>query len=345
MSYFYEQYGDGLEIRDLIRANAGYHLDLLADAARQRRPDTTSFADLYADWSITNLINDARFADGRYSHRHLATTVLTEPLTRSASDTVAQFGSDYWQFESSDQDRVLRFGGSDTIGVVDARPEGNAMWWSNRGDSTHTSLSRVFDLRDVSSATLQYRLWHDLEADWDYGFVSVSTDGGRTFTSLASRHTTDTDPQGYNYGHAYTGRSGGDTARWVDEQIDLTPFAGGEVVVRFSLITDDAVNRPGIAIDNIRVPEIGFADDVEALIDGWDARGWVRTDNRLPQQWELRLVRVSGGDVTFERLEVDPQGRAEARIAAGDRGVLIVMATTPYTTERASYTLALEAEG
>ncbi len=342
LSYFYEQYGDGLDLKDLIRANAGHHLDLLADVARQRRPDIEGFADLYADWAVANLINDARFEDGRYSYQQLPTTVMTDELSRRANDSVAQFGSDYWQFAASDRERVLQFAGSATIGVVAAQPDGNAMWWSNRGDSTHTSLSRSFDLRNVASATLQYRLWHDLEADWDYGFVSVSTDGGQTFTPLASRHTTDTDPQGYNYGHAYTGRSGGDTARWIDEQIDLTPFAGREVVVRFSMITDDAVNRPGIAIDNVRVPEIGFRDDAETSLAGWDARGWVRTDNRLPQRWELRLVRVRDGNVTVERIEVDPQGRATARIDAGERGALVVMATTPYTTERATYTLRLE---
>jgi immune inhibitor A len=341
MTYFYEQYGDLVDLQELIRANAGHRLELLAEVARQRRPDITSFADLYADWSIANLISDPRFGDGRYSYSQLPVTADLRVLSVRANDTVAQFGTDSWELESRDRDRVVQFQGSDTIGVVAAEPDGNVMWWSNRGDSTHTSLSRRFDLRDVESATLQFRLWHDLELDWDYGFVAASTDGGQTFRPLSSRHTTTDDPQGYNYGHAYTGRSGGETARWVDEQIDLNPFAGQEVIVRWSLITDDAVNRPGIAIDNIRVPEIGFTDDVERAIDGWEASGWVRTDNRLPQQWDVRLIRISGRDVTFERIDLDSQGAGEARLAAGERGAVIVMATTPYTTERASYTLRL----
>ncbi|WP_026370754.1 immune inhibitor A domain-containing protein [Kallotenue papyrolyticum] len=342
LSYFYEQYGDLTDLRSLIHANAGYHLEPLAEIARRRHPDITSFSDLYADWAVANLVNDGRYAGGRYHYRHLPTTVQPMPLRGMAREQVAQFGSDYWQFAASDRPRVLRFDGSDQVGLVAATPDGQAMWWSNRGDSTHTSLSRSFDLRNVSSATLHYRLWYDLEENWDYGFVSVSTDGGQTFTPLETRYTTPSDPQGYNYGHAYTGRSGGEPARWIDEQVDLTPFVGQQVIVRFSMITDDAVNRPGLAIDNIRLPEIGFVDDVEQPRDDWTAQGWVRTDNRLPQRWELRLVRIGAQGVTFEEVALDADNRAELRIAPGERGALVISGATPLTTEPASYTLQLE---
>jgi immune inhibitor A len=216
------------------------------------------------------------------------------------------------------------------------------MWWSNRGDSGHSTLTRTLDLRNVSSATLQFRLWYDIEADYDYGFVGVSTDGGKTYTSLQGRHTTTEDPQGANWGNGYTGTSGGgDVAEWVDEQIDLTPYVGKEVVLRFSLVTDDAFNKPGMIIDNIRVPEINFSDDAESDSAGWTAAGFARTNNLLPQQWEVRLVRIQGRTVSFEPLQLDAQQRGEYRLEAGERGALIVMATTPHTTERASYTISL----
>lgn len=342
LSYFYEQYGDLTDLPSLIHANAGYHLEPLAEVARRRHPDIASFSDLYADWAVANLVNDGRYAGGRYHYRHLPTTVQPLPLRSLVREQVAQFGSDYWQFEASDRERVLRFDGSDQVGLIAATPDGQALWWSNRGDSTHTWLSRSFDLRHVSSATLHYRLWYDLEEHWDYGFVSVSTDGGQTFTPLETRYTTRDDPQGYNYGHAYTGRSGGEPARWIDEQVDLTPFVGQQVIVRFSMITDDAVNRPGLAIDNIRLPEIGFVDDVEQPRDGWTAQGWVRTDNRLPQRWELRLVRIGERGVTFEEVALDADNRAEVRIAPGERGALVICGATPLTSEPASYTLQLE---
>jgi immune inhibitor A len=343
MSYFYQQYQDGGDLNRLIKDNAGKRLQVFADIASETRSDIEDFGDVYADWSIANLLNDARLADGRYSYAQLPETV--EPLAPEAdlNETVAQFGSDYWNIDSGRTERVLQFDGSDTIGLVATEPEGRAMWWSNRGDSAHTRLSRTVDLSDASSATLQFRLWYDLEDNYDYGFVSVSTDGGETFETLRSRYTTTDDPQGYNYGNAYTGVSGGgDEPQWIDEQIDLTPYAGQEIVLRWSVISDDAVNEPGMALDDLRIPEIGWSDDAEAVADGWNAEGFVRTDNRLPQQWELRLVREAGSNTTVETVELDAENRAEIRLNAGERGTLVVMATTPHTTERAPYTLTID---
>lgn len=345
MTYFYEQYGKDLDLRQLIRDGAGERLELFTERARKQNPEIEDFGDLYADWSIANLINDPRYGQGRYSYKQLASELKVQPQPlEDGQESVAQFGSDFWQIDSADQERVLRFDGSDTIGVVATEPEGSAMWWSNRGDNAHGTLTRSFDLRNVSSATLQFRLWYHLEADYDYGFVSVSTDGGTTFTTLSSRYTTTEDPQGANWGNGYTGTSSGadsETATWVDEQIDLTPYAGKEIVLRFSMITDDAVTKPGMVLDNIRIPEINFSDDVESDAAAWQATGFARTNNRLPQGWEVRLVRISGRDVSFEPLELDAQNRGEYRLAASERGALIVMATTPHTTERASYDIAI----
>lgn len=344
MTYFYQQYGQDVELSQLIRDGAGEKLEIFAQIASQQNPEIQDFGDLYADWSIANLINDPRFNGGRYANAQLSQDlrVQPEPLGDSQQDSVAQFGSDFWQIDAETQERVLRFDGSDTIGVVEAEPEGNALWWSNRGDNANGSLTRTFDLRNVSSATLQFRLWYHIETDYDYTFVSVSTDGGTTFTTLPGRYTTTDDPQGANWGNGYTGFSGGsDAASWVDEQIDLTPYAGQEIVLRFSIVTDDAVTKPGMVLDNIRIPEINFSDDAESDDAGWLALGFARTDNRLPQQWEVRLVRINGRNVSFEPLELDDQNRGEYRLAANERGALVVMATTPHTTERADYEISV----
>ncbi|HEY0607481.1 MAG TPA: hypothetical protein VGD58_31475 [Herpetosiphonaceae bacterium] len=346
LTYFYEQYGKDLDLKTLIREGAGERLELFAETARQLNPDIQDFGDIYADWSIANLINDSRFGQGRYAYSQLPDEFKVSPEqlpNNGDEETVAQFGSDFYEIPQDGQERILSFDGSDTIGVVDTEPEGSAMWWSNRGDSGNSTLTRTLDLRNVSSATLQFRLWYDIEADYDYGFVAVSTNGGETYTTLQGRYTTTDDPQGANWGNGYTGVSTdeGDLAEWVDEQIDLTPYAGQEVLLRFSLVTDDAFNRPGMVIDNIRVPEINFSDDAESNSAGWSAAGFTRTNNLLPQQWEIRLVRISGRAVTFEPLQLDAQNRGEYRLGPNERGALVVMATTPHTTERATYSISV----
>ena len=38
------------------------------------------------------------------------------------------------------------------------------------------------DLRQVSGATLRFWTWFDIEADYDYGYVEVSVDGGKRWS-------------------------------------------------------------------------------------------------------------------------------------------------------------------
>jgi len=91
-------------------------------------------------------------------------------------------------------------------------------------------------------------------------------------------------------------------------------------------------------IDNIAIPEIGFRDDVESGTGDWEAAGFVRIDGDLPQLWELRLVRTaSDGRITVEALVPDATGAATATLNPNERGVLIVIAATPHSSERSQY--------
>ncbi len=351
MSYFYEQYGKDLDLRRLIREAAGENLEVFATIAQQQNKAIQDFGDLFADWAIANVLNNRRVGQGRYAYNYLTETIEPQAAQREIEDTVAQFGVDYWQIPVGAKERVLRFDGSDTIQVVTAQPQGRAMWWSNRGDDMHSTLTRTVDLRNVASATLQFRLWHQIEDGWDYGFVSVSTDGGQRFTTLPGRHTTSDDPQNQNFGHGYTGTSGAPTTvspdqndiqpSWIEEQIDLTPYVGKQILLRFSLVNDQGFNLPGIALDSIAIPEINFRDDAENEGAEWQANGFVRTDNQLDQQWEVRIVRIKGQTVAVEPLALDQQEQGEVRLAPNERGIVVIAPTTPHTTERASYQLSL----
>lgn len=339
LSYFYQQYGEATDLRQLIREGAGERLDVLAADAREIRSDIGSFDDLFADWTVANLLNAPQLEAGRWSYRALPGTVQLEAsVDATVRDDIAQYGADYLDLGEANSEQVFQFDGSDTIGVAAADTEG-AAWWSNRADDAVSYLTRRFDLSGQQPATLQFRLWHDIEEGYDYGYVSASTDDGKTWTTLQGRHTTTENPQGTNYGHGYTGTSGGDTATWIDESIDLTAYSGKQVMLRFAVITDDAFNRPGMIVDDIRIPELGYADNVEQASGGWEATGWVRTDNQLQQRWQLRLVHAGGGQIQVEPVTVGEDGTAEIRLGEGERGVLIVLATTPHTSERASYTI------
>jgi len=223
---------------------------------------------------------------------------------------------------------------------VDAH-SGHYMVWSNRADESDTHLTRAFDLRDVSSATLRFWTWYHIEEGWDYAYVLVSTDGGARWIPLESARMTFDDPHSNAYGPGYTGHSGG----WVEESIDLTPYAGQEILLRFEYITDDAVTQPGLIVDDIQIPEIGYAEDFESGDGGWQSEGWLRMDNRLPQHFLVQLVQPDAADGPVTRLlgpGDSPQG--EWTITVGGEGgdaVLVVSGLAPVTTEPARYRVAL----
>ncbi|GBD10179.1 Immune inhibitor A [Candidatus Thermoflexus japonica] len=240
----------------------------------------------------------------------------------------------------------LVFRGAPTLPLVAATPfEGRRFWYAVRGDESNPRLTREIDLRGIDRATLRYRIWYDLEEDWDYAYVSVSTDGGRRWTLLRTPSGTDADPNHNNLGWGYTGVSGGTGGpRWITETVDLTPYAGRTLLLRFEVVTDDAVNRPGVALDAIEIPEIGFRDGAEEDA-GWTAEGWARVTPQVPVRYDLQVLRIrQDGTVRIERLPVEGSSTGEWILEAGPdrRVVLALSALARFTTEPAPYTLRVE---
>jgi len=269
--------------------------------------------------------------------------------------TVAQHATDYIAVAPPPAGGRLRvaFEGQPTVRLVPNAPAGGRwQWWSNRGDASHSSLERILDLTGVSSATLSVDLWYDIEVGWDYAYVRASADGGRTWDALRGAHTSAYNPNGNALAPGYTGVSGADPEGdagsaepiWVREEIDLTPYVGGSVLVRFDYVTDDAVNAPGLCLDNLQVDAIGWVDDVEAGEDGWRAVGFVRHDNVLPQDWIVQAI-MPGEEPRVERLDVGPNGRGEWLLPpiaeGGEDLILAISALASTTTERAEYALSV----
>ena len=218
---------------------------------------------------------------------------------------------------------------------------GRRCWWGNRGDLIDSTLTRELDLTGVSRATLEFRTWFSVEEGWDYAYAEVSTDGGVTWTVLKGGHTSTFNPMGNSFGDGYTGDSGG----WLLERIDLSDYAGGKLLLRFEYVTDDAVHLDGFVIDDISVPEGGFFDDAEQP-SGWDADGFVRFDNTLPQEYVVQLI-LTGADgaASVRKMELD-ESRA-GRLQVPELGpetvsaVVVVSPVTRGTHQPAPYNLSL----
>ena len=341
MVYFVQRLGSD-RVRDLVAAPengfAGFNRVLREGGTGLR------FDDLFQDWVIANYLDDPSLGEGRYGYEDLDIRVtpaeIIETYPAHGQATVHQYAADYILLEPGPTDVTVVFTGTETVKLLPNEPHsGQYQWWSNRGDGSDATLTRTFDLTDLTRATLEAWLWYDIEEDFDYAYVEVSTDGGQTWETLPGRYTTTFNPNGNNFGHGYTGKSGGGP-EWIQEKMDLTPYAGQEIALRFEYITDDAYNAPGFAVDDIAIPELGYHDDAEAGDGGWVARGFIRHDNRIPQRWSVQLIEL-GAETRVRSMALDEHQRGRLVIRGlGDqieRAVLVVSALAPVTTEVASY--------
>ncbi len=344
MNYFLGRFGEDAT-KALVRlpANGLIGIDEVFSQLKLTEPSGTrplTAEDAMADFGAALLMQDAgiegsRFGFSKYPNAPELGTIGTVSACPSgtADEEVSQFGFDYYAIECGGSYTVY-FAGATAQKVlpVEAK-DGKYYVWSNRGDESDMTLTRAFDL-PMGKSTLEFDLWYDIEENWDYTYLEASSDGGQTWTILKTENGTDSNPQGNSYGWGWTGTTEG----WVSESVDLSAYADMNVLLRFEYITDAAVNGEGLIVDNIRIPELDYSADFENGLDGWDANGFVRLQNVLPQSYRVLVVR-KGSETTVEELKLDDRMSGSLAVTAADNEqvYLIVLGTARYTRQKASY--------
>jgi len=114
--------------------------------------------------------------------------------------------------------------------------------------------SPVLDLSEASEVMLSFQHRYNLETDYDYGYVEVTTDG--VFWTTVSDHN--------------------GIVGWHQETLDLPQLAGAaQARIRFRLETDGSVQWDGWQIDDIVITVPGACDDegpsFDELLPAWPA--------------------------------------------------------------------------
>jgi bacillopeptidase F (M6 metalloprotease family) len=204
------------------------------------------------------------------------------------------------------------------------------------------TLTREFDFTDVTGRIeLSYWTWYDIEEGWDYLYLESSLDG-EAWEILRTPSCRDDDLSGNAYGCGYTGKSGGaGSARWTQESIDLSQYAGRKVQLRFEYVTDAALHGEGLLLDDLSIDAIGYSEDLEAGEGEWEAQGFARIENVLPQTFRLALVMMRNDGTTVEYPEVsdDQTATIPLSLEGGESAVLLVTGTQRFTRLPASYTI------
>jgi hypothetical protein len=208
----------------------------------------------------------------------------------NGSDYVRLRGPDGSYVSASDIGRIT-FDGAATLPAqpiewsVDPDPpgqEGNSALYSGSGPNFDRALVQQVTV-PADDATLTFATRYDTEPYWDYAFVQVSTDGGKTYKSLSNDHTTsDVDPGAIpvikDNLPGFTGPSGGgEAAEWVTESFDLSAYAGKTILLSFRYVTDPGVDLPGWWIDDVTVGG-------DELTSGTTLNGWATPTQIRPNR-------------------------------------------------------------
>lgn len=301
------------------------------EAALRERSPRARFEDVYADWLAANVVGASAppYGYGGYPP-DFANASLTVSGPRTGTALVRQHGAWVVQIEPRSPLDVTLIADLTTPLLPVPPHSGSRCWWGNRGGAVGATLTRSVDLTGVSAAALEFRAWWDIEEQWDHAYVTLSADGGAGWHILRGTRSSMDNPFGAAFGPSYTGASGG----WRLERIDLTPFAGQEVLLRFEYVTDDGIDAPGWCIDDIAIPAIGLFDDAETPGE-WDAAGFARVGGgEVAQRFTLRLIEGRGDSAVVTPLEIGPDGRLTFR--AERPATLVVTAHAPKTSEPAA---------
>ncbi len=348
VTYFYDRFG-----LDALKQLSADHSTRALDAADRvlKSLGQPGVNDFFADWVAANFLIDPTLTNGVYGYKSIPSSAAGARAQQSVintpwatSGTVNQYAADYYVLTNlrGKQSLEVRLAAPSSVELVPVQPHsGTHMWYSNKADVSSTTLTRAFDLTGVSTATLDYALWYQTEESWDYGYVMASGNDGKTWTILSSPHTSAANPHNTAYGPGYTGSTDG---QWVDETVSLDAFAGKKTLVRFQMITDDAVTQPGMVIDDVSLPEIGYHDDFEHGGGDWQPEGWLLTDNRLPETTWVQAIQETGRQATVTRWQATGNGTWTLPLDPDVNQVVVAVSPfAPVTTVPMPYTLDVSA--
>jgi hypothetical protein len=197
-------------------------------------------------------------------------------------------------------------------------PHGGTRYaYSNRGDISYKRLVATLDVPASGDQTLNFFTSYDTEHGWDYVFVEARTPDGEDWVTLLDQngHTSNStglDPdtsscaagwfelhphlelyQGADCGgadlmadgwNAASGRSAG----WEQWEVDLSQWAGSNVEVSISYVSDWSVQGIGAFVDDIDAPGVVGDTDFESGLGDWEVQdGQALGSSPNPNNWTV----------------------------------------------------------
>ena len=351
LAYFLDRFGE--EATKALTANPENDLASVDDTLKSLNATDSQTGELitadnvFMDWAAAMYMQDENVGDGRYTYHNYPNAPQTSD-TETISDCpqspllrdVHQYGIDYVNVSCAGE-HTLVFSGSTAVKLLPTDPySGLYAFLTNRGNESDMTLTREFDFTGVNGPIdLSFHAWYDIEKDYDYAYLEVSEDG-TSWQIITTPSGTGENPSGNSYGWGYNGA----THEWMQEHVDLSQYAGKKIQVRFEYVTDAAVLGEGFLLDDISVGAINYAADFESDDGGWQASGFSRVENIVPQTFNLALIKKGLDGTTVQMIEPDTSQYVEIPLSLqeGESVTLIVSGTARYTRNNTAYQIEIK---
>ncbi|RPI74326.1 MAG: M20/M25/M40 family metallo-hydrolase, partial [Ignavibacteriales bacterium] len=96
--------------------------------------------------------------------------------------------------------------------------------------SSSFTLNQSIDLSTAIGAYLEFETQWNIEVDWDYGMVEISTNNGTTWTALEGNYT---NPGTGSFQPSGQPLFDGSQLSWIHELMDISEYIGSQVRIRF----------------------------------------------------------------------------------------------------------------
>ena len=129
----------------------------------------------------------------------------------------------------------------------------NANYSDSQSYDVDFAQTPMIDLGASSEPILTYMHWVSTEGSSYDGYnIKISTDGGTTWSVVSN-----VEPPYNLAGVGGQTAWGGETFAnvWSPVTVNLAPYAGQQIILRFSFRSDTSIVRPGVYIDHVRVGE------------------------------------------------------------------------------------------
>ncbi len=171
---------------------------------------------------------------------------------------------------------------------VSGAPFGTKMYWGGKGDLIDNTMTRQIAV-PTGTPVLTMQLNYQIETNWDYAYVMVSTDNGTNWTFLQGTYlnssgqpvaiTTCTNPNS-STAFAGCGITGTTSNAWRLASFSMTPYAGQTVLLRLRYKTDAYTNQAGFMVDDITLGTL--TDGAEGDTSAWTFAGFKATTGYEP---------------------------------------------------------------